>query len=191
MNKEVLHKTIKCIEEYGFSEWNSIVEIANKKEEIKDVWFGKVRSQLIKYFNNNLSENWEHKDCKVWYLKGNTDSSLGVWFEDFHIVSLWSSSVLYDNQKAKELLQKKEFAIISDKFERIDKRFDGDYKIREYGNFKFDTPIDGHYDSDTISFFAGLETDRFCKQVIEKIERFTNNHEVTELFKQINELTKK
>lgn len=191
MNKELLHKTIKLIEDSGFSNWNSIIELSNNKEKIKQIWYSKVESDLIKYFTSNLSENWDLKNCNTWYLKNSNESSFGLWFENFHIFSIWASPDLYDINKAKEILQKKEFSIIADTFERIDKRFDAGYKYREIGNFKFDSDIDGYFDSDTIAFFAGTQTESFCKQIISKIEKFTNNKEITDLFDQLNKQTKK
>lgn len=191
MNKELLNKTIQHIEINGFSNWNTLVEIANKKQEIEDIWFSRVKSKLIKYFNANLSENWLHNDCKVWYLKGSPHNSLGVWFESFHILSVWSSNEQFDNQKSRELFQTKNCNKIYDAFDRIDKRFDGDYKLREIGNFNFQTELDGHYDADSISYFAGTKTDEFCTQLIRKIERFTNDIEITELFRFVNETTKR
>jgi hypothetical protein len=191
MNKELLSKTIKHIEDNGFSNWNTLVEIANNKQTIEDIWYSKVKSNLIKYFNANLSDNWQHNDCKVWYLKGYSSSSLGVWFENFHIFSVWSSNEQFDNQKTREIFQTKSCNKIYDAFDRIDKRFEGEYKLRELGNFSFQTELDGNYDADTISYFAGTRTEDFCSQLIRKIEKFTNDIEITELFRTINESTKR
>lgn len=187
MTDTQLAKTIELFEDQGFDHWLSFVEIANHKEAIKAIWFSKLNDKLIRHFTNNMPDTWSWEERKIcWHLKEYNSSSLSVWLENFSKFSLYSYDLEYDKAKIKELLDSKQFAPLTNSFERIDKRFDGGYKIVEYANFSFDTPLDGRYSNDSLAYHANVNTDSYAQQIIEKVERIINDDLLTELIREIN-----
>ncbi len=192
MNKELLIKSMRLFENEGYDTWVSFYELANQKENLKNLWFAKLNSKLIEYFSSNLPKEWRWQENRiVWYLEGHGPESLGVWLEQYHKFSIWVNESVYDGNKIKDLLNTTEYSDLSNCFERIDKRFDAGYKIVELGNFNFNTEFDGRYDHDSIAWHAGVNTESYANQIIEKVERIIKNEVATEMFKRINQEAKK
>jgi hypothetical protein len=193
MQKELLNKVIGLFE--SPEKWNSFLELTNQIPAIKYQYFQKVKQPLQKYFNENAVEGWicepwgdPNFDMK-WYLQdfGKESLALAIGWK-FQFVLFLGNQNKFDTYKIDELLKGKYSPIIS-AFDRVDRQFEPQFKIVESGNYIFDSPYDGHFDENTLSWYAGNQTEKFVKQIIDKVERFRKDERLTNMLYEINQLS--
>ena len=144
----------------------------------------------------NVIDRWGFISWNVWdfrwFVKEFEKDSLCLWYHT-NTLHLWCNGNFYDKRKVFEMLQEIKYTPIISSFERQDEIFnaDNDCRIVERGNFSFGSKNDGHLDIDQLAWYANYETDKFVKQLAEKVDRFRKSQEITELFIEINKTAKK
>lgn len=197
MQKEILSQAIGMFD--TSEKWNAFVELANHKETIKNIYFQKLKQPLLNYFNSNPVDGWV---CEPWgdplydirwYLKDFGKSSLALaigWTFEFHLHIEDITS--FDTKKINELL-KGEYSVLLAAFDRVDRQFEQNTKAMEYRNYSFGSPFDSYFDNsqlDRLAWFAGNETESFVNQIIQKVDRFRKDTNLTNLLYEINKKAK-
>ena len=183
MSRELLQQTASLFEKPKSPEkWNTYLELTTQKEQIKTLWFNKLKSELIKYFSTNIEDGWKWDENKMnWYLAEFGPQSLAMWLEDYTKFSLWVNNDNFKNDEITELLQTEKYSALLSAFSRIDKRFEGSYQVIENGNFTFGSEHDGEYGHDHLAWYAGNETNNLATQIIEKVNKIRQDKSLTAL----------
>jgi len=183
------------------TQWDSFLELHQNKDAIRNAWFGKLKEALNRYFSKNPVDKWEYASWGLWdyrwFLKDYGHDSLCLWFRQwgqYFSLSLWANQNVHDVEKISSLLQTEKYALIISAFDRQDEILWPNQadKILEHGNFSFNgDPMTGHFTLDKLAWYANYRTDDLAQQIIDKVERFRNNEEITNLLMEINAETKK
>jgi len=183
MSKELIQQTANLFEQPKTPEkWNAYLELTTQKEQIKNLWLNKLKSQLIKYFSTNIEEGWKWDENKMnWYLAEFGPESLAIWFEGYTKFSLWVNNEKFKSDEITELLQTEKYSALLSAFSRIDIRFEGSYQVIENGNFSFGSEHDGEFGIDYLAWFAGNETENLLIQIIEKVNKIRKDKNLTKL----------
>lgn len=193
MQNEFLHQASKLFP--TFDHWQSFLELADKKDSIWESWFTEATVKIRRHFVETLPTEWAcepfgvtHRDTR-WFLREFGLDSLGLSFSNHYRFDLQlRNHQKFDPVKTVGNLRSGEFRGIFMAFERIDRQFDLGSELIEIGNFHFQTPNDGNLMHRELAWHAAHQTNDFVDQAIAKIERFTNNEDVTALLKQLNNL---
>lgn len=177
-----------------FEHWQSFLELYGLTNDIAVSWFAGATERISRHFMETLPPEW---DCEAW---GDTSRDTRWFLRQFGPVSLtvsyaWAYRLdlrLHDHEKfsaelVTRLLKESEYRPIHLAFDRIDRRFEWGSELIELGNFKFGTAQDGHFSERDLAWHAAHQMDAFVSQAIAKIERFTNNPQVTELIRRLNQ----
>lgn len=199
MQQELLTHAMNIFD--SVDKWNAFIDLANQKDTIKDAYFSKVKEPLFRYFHENQADGWvcepwgdQTYDMR-WYLKDFGKNSLGLgvgWRYDF-VLTLEDPN-RFDIEKMYSYLKSPESGKLLAAFERIDSFLpDQRRAIVETGNYSFDSPFDGNFKDakHQLAWYAGNQTENFVRQIVNKVEKFRKNKEVTDLLYQINEKSKK
>ena len=175
--------------------WNAFLDLVSEKESIKYYWHSTLKKALSKRFKEDPMEKWVFdKNGMTWYLKEFGKDSLAIWLEDYTDYSLWVKPDYFDSDKVTELLKKKEYSSIPSLFTQPYVKYqEGNYKFREKMNYIFDI-FDKQYinlNIEQLAWFAEHKTEDFVNQIAEKVDRFRKDKELTKLFQELNEQTKK
>ena len=183
MSKELLQQTASLFEKPKSPEkWNAYLELTLLKEQIKNLWLNKLKSELIKYFSTNIIDGWEWDENKMnWYLAEFGPESLAIWLEGYTKFSLWVNDAYFKNDEIKKFLQKGKHSALLSAFSRIDTRFDGSYQVVENGNFTFGSEHDGEFEIDHLAWYAGNDTECLSMQIIEKVNKIRQDKNLTSL----------
>jgi len=183
MSKELLQQTAGLFELPKSPEkWNAYLELTAQKEQIKNLWLNKLKSELIRYFSTNIEEGWKWNENKMnWYLAEFGTESLAIWLENYTKFSLWVNNDKFKNDEITELMQTEKYSTLLSAFSRIDKRFEGSYQVIENGNFTFGSEHDGEFGIDHLAWFAGNETENLSIQIIEKVDKIRKDKNLTKL----------
>ena len=194
MQNDLIHAAAKLFPTY--EHWRSFQELANNIHAIKEEWFVAATDRIRQHFKDTLSPEWgfipygaTNRDTR-WFLQDFGPGSLSIRFSDYYRLDLLvEDKQRYNSEIIYQLLKEKEYLPISQAFSRIDKQFDW-AAFYELSNFRFGEDGDGHYSANDLAWFAAHEpySDLFVKQAIAKVEKFTNNPQVTELLRKINQI---
>ncbi len=187
MSKELLKQTASLFEKQKTSEkWNAYLELIAQKEQIKNLWFNKLKSELIKYFSTNIENGWKWDETKMnWYLAEFGPQSLAIWLEGYTKFSLWVNNANFKNDEITELLQTEKYSALLSAFSRIDKRFEESYQVIENGNFSFGSEHDGEFGIDHLAWYAGNETKILAQQIIDKVNKIRQDKNLTALLAEL------
>jgi len=187
MNRELLQQTASLFEKQKSPEkWNAYLELIAQKEQIKNLWFNKLKSELIKYFSTNIEDGWKWDENKMnWYLAEFGPQSLSIWLEGYTKFSLWVNNDKFNNDEITELLQTEKYSELLSAFSRIDKRFEGGYQVIENGNFSFGSEHDGEFAVDHLAWYAGNETNNLATQIIDKVNKIRQDKTLTDLLAEL------
>jgi hypothetical protein len=152
-----------------------------------------------KYYEENKIEKWEFISRGImdykWYLKEFDEKSLCLWFREWnekYSLLLWADPDQYDIEKIDKLLEDNKYLPIVSVFDRKDDIPAGsNVIIAEKGNFHFDDPMDGDFGVTRLAWYAHYKSEEFLFQIVNKIDKFRKDKEVTELLREINEKTKR
>jgi hypothetical protein len=194
----MFYNILKQVEK-DFSEriqWESFIELIGYKDNIRDAWFGVLKSQLNSCFAvEDIVENWGYVTYGIWdyrwFINEFGPESFCLFFDSMSL-HLWANKNYYNLKKISQLLNKKNYIPIKNSFDRIDEINDenNEWKIIERGNFIFGDANDGNFNFDQLSWYARFKTKEFASQIKEKINKFRKNEEVTNLLIEINKLCK-
>jgi hypothetical protein len=120
------------------------------------------------------------------YFKSDSLSITFAW--NCQLVLYLENQTRFNSNLITQELQNPEFTPISLAFDRIDRRYEPQCKLLECRNFQFDSPSDGDVSEHMLPWYAGNKTKEFADQIIKKVERFTQNDEVTKLIYKLNEI---
>jgi len=192
MQKEIVNQAIAMFDTP--EKWNSFLELSASKDEIRNLWYQKLKTSVTKVFcEENVVNGWSFSTWNTWdfrwYLTEFGRESLCIWMIG-HRVGLWVNSNVHDSQKITDLLNTDKFSLLMSAL-RPDEVFSGDWKLVEYGNFVFEGPYNLQFDPDRLGWFAGNRTDDFIAQLVQKIDRIRKDETLTGLLIEINKMTKK
>jgi len=193
MQNELIHAASKLFP--TFEHWQSFLELSNNREAIMEHWYVEATSKIRHHFRESLPpesewayEAWGNRDLDTrWFLKEFGPDSIFVsygWRYELHLTH--HNNPKFNAQFVSSLIQKNDYRPIQQAFDRIDERLNG-AELREVRNFKFGTAHDGNYSDYDLAWHAAHQMDLFVDQAIAKIEKFTNNPEVTKLLRQLNQ----
>lgn len=177
-------------------DWNSFVELSDKRWQIQNSWIEKGRKKLMSQLMSSPYGGWGvslHQYAKGYvdgiklYLAEYGDNSIMLifgWDYEFHLYV--QNSDAYDLNKVNSLLKLEEFAVILSAFERIDRQFEWAHKAMHYRNFHFGSPNDGELSRGELAWFAGNKTEDFVKQCVAMIEKFTCDPAVTSALRELH-----
>jgi hypothetical protein len=184
MSKELLQQTASLFEDP--KKWNAYLELIAQKEQLKNFWFNKLKSELIKYFSTNIETDWLWNANNMnWYLADFGEKSLAIWLEGYTKFSLWSSEVNFDKDEITRLLKTEKYSVLLSAFARIDKQFEGSYQVIENGNFTFGSEYDGEFGIDHLAWYAGNDTNNLATQIIDKVNKIRQDKNLTALLAEI------
>ena len=192
MQKELLNQTVSMFDTPD--KWNSFLELVAAKEEIKNLWYQKFKTQVAKAFlENNIVDDWSFTSWNTWdfrwYLTEFGKESFCIWMFGNRI-GLWVNPNVHDSQKITELLNTDKFSLIMTVL-RPDEVFNGDWKLVEFGNFDFNSPYNSQFDPDRLAWFVGNKTEEITSQLVQKIDKIRKDKVITSLLKELNKITKK
>ncbi len=167
--------------------WNVYLEIQPMKAEIVKLWFTKLGYELVNRFHKSAVDKWNFdKGGMTWYLSKFGSRSLALWLEEqYNDFSLWADNEFFDQEKISILLKTEKYAPIRAAFSRLDELNNGPYQIIERGNYYFDSDHDGHFNEDSLAWYAGNDTQRLVNQIVEKVDRFRKDKQLTDLLAEI------
>lgn len=179
-------------------EWESFMLLYQNKDIIRNNWFsklkGKINSMPIPDGWGLISYNcWDFQ----WFLKDYGSNSLCLcqcYDQNYYSLCLWADGNDFDRKKIYDLLQNSKYSLIKSTFDRIDDIYDSkyDYRIIERGNYLFEGEASsGNLDIDKLAWYANYKTEELANQIITKVNKFIKNPEITEMFREINKLSKK
>jgi hypothetical protein len=179
----------------------SFLDLTAQWDSIKNSWWQNFKSPVNKCFSmDNVVEEWGFVSWGYWdyrwFIKEFGEKSLCLWCREWagnYSLLLWAEPNLYDTVRISKLLQEKKYLPIVSAFERIDEipAPDNNVKIFEHGNYHFGDSMDGHFDMNRLAWYAHYEPEKFISQILNKIDRFRKEKEITDLLKEINTVTKK
>ena len=126
----------------------------------------------------------------MWFLTEELEgaNSLSIWIENENF-SLWANQNKFNTTDLKKKICEKEFSVLRDLFPDIEITEEKDpYIFKELGNFIYES-----YNSLSFEQFiwlAGNKPDVILSQINERLKQFFTL-EVTELFKKLNNATRK
>lgn len=179
-------------------EWESFVLLCQNMNIIRDDWRsklkGKINSMPIPDGWGLISDNcWDFQ----WFLKDYGSNSLCLCQcenQNYYSLCLWANGKNFNIKKIYDLLQESKYSLIKSAFDRIDDICDSnnDYRIIERGNYLFEGEASsGNLDIDKLAWYANYKTEELANQIITKVNKFIKNPEITEMFREINKLSKK
>ena len=177
-------------------EWDSFLILCQNKDAIRNDWYSKLKSKVNEMVKDSIPSQWGFISWGIWdyrwFIKDFEKESLCLWFTG-NSLRLWANGDFYDRKKIFDLLQESKYSLIKSAFDRIDDIFDSthDWRFIENGNFYFGDPADGRLDTDKLMWYANYRTEEFAKQIIDKVNKFITNPEITRLFIEINEQSRK
>lgn len=194
MNREFLNEAINLFDTP--EKWNYFLELYSKKDQIKDLYFIKVQTDLNKIFRQiDVVENWDFSiknNQYKWFLKEFGEKSLCIYFNTHNgIFHFLGDADNFDLDKVKAALKTEYFAKILNFIERIDEINDGWHLVIEKGNFNFSSAYDGNFDGDKLAWYAGNRTEEFVNQIVEKVNRIRKSPELTQLLRELSEQCKR
>ena len=187
------------------NEWESFLQLDKHKDDIINDWFLKLKSKVIELANKSKPDDWGfitlswHWDFR-WFVKKYGENSLSLWQRgrgdgtDNYCLTIWANSNHFEKEKIFNLLQDSKYSLIQSTFDSIDEVCDISDECRfvEYGDYLFDDKSStGRVDSDTLAWYANYKTDELAKQIVENVNKFIKNPEITRMFCEINEIAKK
>jgi hypothetical protein len=202
MSDSIISQVKECFSDK--QQWEAFCILADKKEEIRDGWWLKLKPALNQRFSpENLEEGWEFysiDDYYIWGLKDfgcdalciglfkGSDGNIGE-TTDF---CLYADPEVVNIETVYQLLREKKYSPVLNAFERRDLMLDDKYKsegyvVVEYGNWEFNDKDDGTLNLDKIAWYANYNTDLFVQQIERKVFAFMKNEKVTQLLTEINE----
>ena len=192
MQKEMINQATKMFDTP--EKWNSFLELYSAKDEIRNLWYQKLKVSVTKVFcEDNVVDGWSFSTWNAWdfrwYLTDFGRESFCIWMFGNRI-GMWVNPNVHDSQKITDLLSTDKFSLLMTAL-RPDEVFSGDWKLVEYGNFDFESPYNFQFDPDRLGWFAGNKTDDFVLQLVKKIDRIRKDENLTSLLVEINKLTKK
>jgi hypothetical protein len=172
--------------------WDSFISLCNQKDSIKNHWYSIATEYVSKYFYNNPIPKWSFYPSGPWdyhwYITDCGEKSISLWWGWATKMILWVDPAVYKIDEIQKLLKEPPYIQILALL-RNDAIFQGQYILQEIGNLHFDSEYDGHMDQYSLAWFAGNKPAEFCSQLIEKVQRFTNN-DITLLLTELNIKTK-
>jgi hypothetical protein len=175
--------------------WNLFLELVCRKDSIRDKWFTILKEKANKYFSTEgVVNGWGFKSSGFWnfhwYLSVHGEKSISLWLEAGNFL-LYADGSYINIEEAESLLRTERFALIITAFgNNIQELFNGNYFVKEERNFIFDSPDDGNFHYDRLAWYAGNRTEDFLEQIIDKVNRFRKNPEITKLLHELNSETK-
>ena len=191
MNQELIQEAKSMLN--TSEKWNAFLDLTYQKDNIRNQWFTKLKDELGNTFlNNYFSSHWDFKInggfSIQWFLKEFGENSISLWLENENF-SLYAPNNC-NIEEIYKLIKSEKFLPLVNCFERSNSISNGGYIITDKGNFSFGTPYDTNFELDRLAWFAGNETENFINQITVKVNKFRLNEEVTNLLKELNQLTK-
>lgn len=203
MTEEMLQKAMALFDRP--EKWNTFVELANEKDNIKNRWFKKLQQKLINLTNaDDKHSDWTYRFWGFWdiewMLNGDRNNYLsihswgGIRCRLFiHCENQDKRKLINESLKTdpRNTLLMSFFNIINIGDQYSDFAWEGNF------NFDFDKyDIFKSYDGDwhdknnilsTFAWYAYNDTDNVAKQIMEQVDKI-RTPEMTELFKKVNGL---
>ena len=191
-NTELLNKAIELFDSYD--KWNAFIMLSNARGEIRNRYFEKLKSGLLKHYITDVNEEWRFlpfgNDQYRWFLKDFGQNSICLLWRTPDLV-LWCDPQTSNAQKAKDLLNTPEFNFIFSGFDFTDSismpnihHFCEEKHRYSFSDNLYYSSIEED-NSDKLAWFAGNHTSEMVKQITDKISRFRTS-KITELLKELN-----
>ena len=185
MSKELAKQTLELFDTP--EKWNTFIEIANLRDEMRNQIFKNTKIKLLDYFNSNPVDGWSFKSWDPWdyrwFLTDYTDNSFGIWMWGVNIGFYYLGS---KKEKALELFNSSYYSKLKECF-RPDVEGGKVFLYYEHGNFKFDSIYDENFEDDTLAGYIKNEPEKYLEQVIKKIDKIRRNPEFVKLIKEFND----
>jgi len=175
--------------------WLSFNELADQRNAIYEDFFRQATRKIREHFNANPAPGWnmkpwgaEYRDTK-WYLEEFGTNSLFLCYAwEYELQLRLHDLQVMDTDAITKALESNHYMELKAAFQRIDRYMQADSKLMERRNFRLGSPHDGSLSPRELVWYAGLKTDEFVRQAIEKIERFTRNETVTAQIRELNRI---
>lgn len=193
--KELTHKAAEWFN--NVETWKSFVELIPLQGEIETVWLEAASEKLRQHFKTIHADcpGWSFREWGAsrdtwWYLEDFGAGSVGIGYgwgyhRCFGVADQFGSRIDRDALKA---------ALNQEAYRPLLKAFGGPgqttpygHALEIYGDFTFNSDINGHLLPHELAWYAGNETDLFVKQAAAKIEAFACNKEITALLWRLNQ----
>jgi len=192
MQNELIYTASKLFP--TFEHWQSFQELANSRDAIMESWFIDATSKIRRHFIETLPPEWDcepwgnpNRDTR-WFLRDFGPDSLTVCYSYYYRLDLkLHNSQNFSAPLITQSLKKGDYQPIYRAFDRIDIRFNWGSELIEQSNFKFNIATDGNLSPLDLAWHAFHRMDQFVDQAVAKIERFTNNPEVSDLIRRLNQ----
>lgn len=178
-------------------EWESFLLLVQNKDNIQNDWLQTLRSKVNEMVINSLPDEWGFVSLGLddwrWFIKEYDTESLCLLQEGINF-SLWADECFLKPKKTYNLLQESKYSLIKSAFDRIDVIYGSNdaYRFTETGNYLFEGELsNGNLNIDKFAWYANYKTEELANQIITKVNKFIKNPEITEMFREINELSKK
>ena len=195
MQKELLNQSIEIFD--SLKKWSAFIELSDQRKNISNTFTNRIHKKIDRYFKENLAESWAYdqwdkeKGEFLWYLKDFGKDSLRVgigWIFELHL-RLGNRSE-FNIDIIRDLVKDSRYSQVFLAFDRIDRKDDMSVAIEDRNYYFDDCPYNGDFSgylSQELIWYAGNKTDDLADQIITKVEKFTNNQEVTDLIYELNE----
>jgi len=178
-----------------YDHWRSFNKLADQRESLYYAWLGSATQLVRQHFLNNTPAEWElvsWGDTRVdtkWYLREfGPDSLCLVIAWEYELQLRLIDQVAFDSAAITRELESGNFSKLKQAFDRIDRYMLPDSKLMERRNYKFGIPTDTELSGWDLAWCAAFKTEDFVSQVVEKIERFVKDTEVTEQIRKLNRI---
>jgi hypothetical protein len=208
MQRELMNQAMAMFD--SAEKWNAFLDLSrlvgfkppDNAEGIIGEYFKKVKKPLMAYFSNHIADGWACSPWQndtmdvCWYLKQFGIGSLALktgWFFEFHLRVEDTAS--FDSSRIDQDLKSETYSLIRCAFDADREFVDSQTKLVQTRYYDFDGCLYngrfGWQHVPELAWYAGNRTDEFVDQIIAKVERFTNDKNLTALLCQLNDNAKK
>jgi hypothetical protein len=197
MSEEVIKQAMNLFDKV--EKWDAFLELSNKRGDIINRYFGRLKSRINQLSVNNESISWNllinTQESYRWYINDVGPNSICInW--DLNCFRLWCDPNFRDAGKAKRLLTQSEFLPIRNCFQNLDTISNPviHHFFEDRNRFSFSDGLSYSVieaeNRDKLSWFAGNKTDEMAKLIMDKVNRFWTP-EITQLLRELNAECKK
>jgi hypothetical protein len=177
-------------------QWTSFLELSNQRNAIRDSWFRDFMVTINKETKPTLPWAFTSRNLYDyrWYISEYGVESFCLALDGFGnklTLSLWAPQNKYDIKKLSEYLNQEDYSEkIKHKFDHIDSigNESAEMKYVEHLSFIYDKKYDA-IDLDNLAWFAHYKTKETVTQVLNEVDKFINDKEITGIIMNLNKVT--
>ena len=173
MKKQLVNSALQIFS--TFDKWDAFIDLVEIRANIQQVWVENAKSRIKDEFKSN--EVWKMEyggwwDVR-WHLISQSSVQMNYWLSQdsaFHFV------IHNDGTKGeliKNIFDKPKFESLKYVWGTdVITNFNFEIKVKQEGKWNFDCEYDNDLRTDRLIWFAGNETEKFIRQIAEKVLKF-------------------